>query len=121
MPRKELVNDNQTSFMAQAPLWQKTVERKVDLQKASANKFKFRWWYLVPLLLMLSLLLAAWLASRRVTSPIVTNQPVSPSTQSAQLLPLEQRINDLQQTLEAADPTRQNLPFPNVNLELSFP
>ena len=99
MPRKELINDNQTSFMAQAPLWQKAVEHKVDLQKTTARKFRFRWWHLAPLLLMLSLLLVAWLVNRQVAPPTITDQSVNPSTQSAQLLPIAQRINDLQQTL----------------------
>jgi len=120
MPRKDLINSDQTSFVDQAPLWQKTAQNKLDLKNNLRGNRNLRPFYLLLMILfMVFLLYFLLILTRNNTRPEQNLIDRSEQIDRKQT-PLEKRVNDLKVELELADPNRQSLPFPNVDLELSF-
>lgn len=120
MSRKDLINSDQTSFVDQAPLWQQTTQNKLDLKNNLRRNRNLRpFYFLLAFLLLIFLVFLFILLTKRKVNPDQTsiNFPIEAEITVA---PLEERVNTLQAELELADPNRQSLPFPNVDLELSF-
>jgi len=120
MSRKEFFSSNQTSFIDQAPLWQKTTQKKLNLkQNLRKNKNLKPFYFLLAFIFFLCLIYVFLIFSKNTVDERQINPPQLTSEQ-LELDPLEKRINSLQEDLRLADPTRQSFPFPNVDLHLSF-
>jgi hypothetical protein len=121
MPRKELFNKDQTIFVDQAPLWQKASQKKMGLKEnLTKNKNLKPFYFLMAgvfLFFALYIILVFIPKRERQTEPV----QIEVEEELLEAHPLEQRIESLQEDLKAADPTRQTLAFPNVNLKISFP
>ena len=121
MVRKYKYNQDQTIFVDQAPLWQKASEKKMGLKENLTRNKNLKPFYF----LMAAVFLFFALYIILVFIPKRENQVKEVETvveeEVLEAHPLEQRIKALEEDLKAADPTRQTLAFPNVNLKISFP
>lgn len=113
--------DNQTQFTFEEPLF----EAPPSLPKEPDAPLKA--WYKRPQTLIILgvstlglLLFALYVASRpqQQSGNEILNLQASPSPTA--LSPLEQRVNQLKTELQAADPSKQELPFPPVDMELEL-
>ncbi len=117
-------NINQTQFFEEGPL----LQPESSLIPPEVAPIPETPWYKKPvvvivglLVLLMALLLAAALIlrPREMMSDILQTEPSpSPVTQSD---PLQAKVKALQKELLDADPAKQELPFPAVNLELKIP
>jgi hypothetical protein len=121
-PEPEIKSGDQTRFSAEKPLFESSA---YPSQPAAVTAPPSTRWYQKPLVLVamafaaLMLLLVVLLimlkpAKLMIEEPLPSSSPViSPVTD-----PLREKILQLRKELESADPSRQELPFPPVNLEL---
>lgn len=117
---------NQTNFSYEKPLFEKPSEFQPEVDESAPKKPWFRTRkgiviLVVGVLVVLFLLIAvlAIFAPEDMTpgqeTPLVTPSP------QVVLSPTQQRIKDLQEELEAADPAKQEFPFPPVDMEMKLP
>jgi cell division protein FtsL len=121
MARKDFLKNDQTIFVDQAPLWQKASQKKMGLKENLTRNRNLKPFYflMAGVFLLFSLYIILFFIPKR-NRQVKTLEP-SVEEESLEAHPLEQRIEALQEDLKAADPTRQTLAFPNVNLKISFP
>jgi len=121
MPRKDELYGDQTSFVDQAPTWQQATEKKISLRENLQKNKNLRPFYILIAFLVLLFLILLFV--RLNPQPVKEVEEASnvQVEERIDLDPLEERIQSLQRQLELAEPTRQDLPFPNVDLELSLP
>jgi len=121
MSRRELFDRDQTVFVDQAPLWQKTSQKKMSLKENIRKNKNLKPFYflMAGVFLFFALYIILVFIPKRETQPELAE--TEPEEVLLEAHPLEQRIEALQEDLRAADPTRQTLAFPNVNLKISFP
>ncbi len=121
----ELVTDDQTQFGLESPLF--TVPRKSkpesELTPEEITRQK-RQRLLIGLgigllILLMVLVVVAALMKPRVSKTLTPDASSTPVPHQ-QLSPLEQKVDTLRKDLRLADPTRQDLPFPPVDLEIQL-
>ena len=117
---------DQIRFGWEKPLFEKnqvsTLPRTQSNPPSAPSK-----WYQKPLVLaalalcaVLFLLVMVLLLLRQPEQPTVVNEP-SPSPIANPIAdPLKQRIIELRNDLQTADPTRQEYPFPPVSMDLQL-
>jgi hypothetical protein len=121
----ELVTGDQTSFGLESPLFDQPkrrgfVEEMSPEEKARQKKKKI----IIGLIaggvavFVLLVVIAAMFKPRglQTTTPEASAEPQT----NQELSPLEQKVETLRQELRAADPTREDIPFPPVDLEIEL-
>lgn len=118
---KKIFNKDQTVFVDEAPLWQTTSQNKIDLKDNLARNKNLRPFYFLMagvFLLFAVYIVLIFIPKKEEIS--VVFEPL-PEKEVLEANPLQKRVRALQEDLKVADPTRQTLAFPNVNLKISFP
>lgn len=112
---------NQTQFTFEEPLFEAPPEVPTEPTAPQPP------WYKRPRNLILGggavfllLIVSLTMLSRPVVQQQLTDLTASPTPTPAARGPYDQRLQELQTELQAADPTRQDLPFPPVNMELQL-
>jgi cell division protein FtsL len=121
MARNNIFNQDQTIFVDQAPLWQKTSQEKIDLKKNLTKNKNLKPFYflMASVFLIFAFYIIVVFLPKREERVVVVEPEIEEELLEAH--PLEQRINSLKEDLKDADPTRQSLAFPNINFKISFP
>jgi hypothetical protein len=121
MARKDFLKNDQTIFVDQAPLWQRASQKKMGLKENLTRNRNLKPFYflMAGVFLLFALYIILFFIPKRNNQAEIVEPSVEEELLEAH--PLEQRIEVLQEDLKAADPTRQTLAFPNVNLKISFP
>ena len=117
LKREEIGDINQTEFVDQAAFLE---EEKVgpSLEDIKKNKNLLPFYILVGVIVLLVLIFLLSLVLRRQVDNDEGTQLIEETYE--ELDPLTQRVKNLENELEAADPTRQSLPFPQVDLEFNI-
>jgi cell division protein FtsL len=121
MARKEIFNKDQTIFVDQAPLWQRASQKKMSLKDNLTKNRNLKPFYFLMagvFLFFAVFIIITFMPKREKQVEVVKTET---EEEPLKAHPLEQRIEFLQEDLKEADPTRQTLAFPNVNLKISFP
>lgn len=112
---------DQTQFIAEEPLYEKPVPVANPQQSEQPSKPKSR----LPLFIgagavvVLLMIIALALAARR--QPIAQPGEETSSEQvSPAMGPFKQQLSELNQQLQAADPTKEDLPFPPVDMHITL-
>ena len=112
---------NQTSFSEEEPL----LEKPADYDEKLANRkkfFKTKQEKLLKILIFLFsffliLIIALYFVFKK-PKPVEIEKPTEKVEQVQSLDPLRKRIKVLSEDLNEADPTKQELPFPPVDLKI---
>jgi hypothetical protein len=114
----QLVDTNQTEFSSVEPLFEKPPVDPATLVPKPAPKSHRVLMFVIGgvVVVVLLIIVLVVLLSRRQMLPTLLPQPTP--TPSTQLDPLRQEVVNLRTELEAADPTKQELPFPPVDLDI---
>lgn len=113
---------NQTQFSFEEPIFENTAVYADETQKdarqdAPKSKKKLLIFGLVGCIILVLLIVGLFaLRGRNNTSQETTEEAVTIPTQ--ELGPLQQRIQDARDLLNASDPTKQDLSFPPVDLNI---
>jgi hypothetical protein len=118
----EMEQEDQTIFSSTQPLFDVQQPQRVNPEEVPPKKSKK--------LIMIGIILALFFVIILVLLVLVSTKPkltlkdgleASP-TVSTDLVsdPVFDRLNQLKQDLDHADPTNRNLPFPPVNMEIGF-
>ncbi len=115
--RNENSQANQTEFVDQVQLFENRSPKFFHLKDFKKNKNLIPFYLLVILFfsLVLFFLFAVVLKKKPATDVVINQVEKSPD-----LGPLNQRAYDLKEDLKAHDPTKQSLPFPQVDLEFNI-
>ena len=116
---------DQTQFVAEEPLFEQPVKLTAPHVSKPENSepkkpSKKRVFMLVTMGLFFFLLLLIVIAAamRRQTSPLDEGEVIEEEQQEKMIDPFRQRIKDLGAELKAADPTKDDLPFPPVDMDI---
>lgn len=113
---------NQTQFAQEEPIYEAPVAVPVDPQAEAEPKSKNPLkWVLIGVGAFLGLIIIVAIVVKLVAPGSIAPQssPDSPSDMPTQVLSgFEQRLSELNQELEAADPSKDTLPFPPVKMDL---
>lgn len=117
---------NQTGFSSEEPMYEQppvVIDPNAPIVTAKQPWFKSRKTLLlitagVVGLLLILLLLAA---TMRRQTPLIPSDAFSHPSPSPVLSPEEQKVTDLKNELNAADPTKQELTYPPVLSNISIP
>lgn len=115
--RNENSQANQTEFVDQAPFLYNKSSKIFDFKEIKKNK-NLRPFYIISFLFVF--LVAAFfliIASRKQQ---VEDKVINKVEEDATLDPLSQRAYELREDLKDHDPTKQSLPFPQVDLEFNI-
>jgi hypothetical protein len=117
------VNSDQTRFTTEEPLFEsRYVPTDPHPQPAPPSKVQqYRWWLIgggILSGLVIMVTVTVLMRQPEVVPKIIqaTPQPVT----SAEMKPFERELQTLKSELRSADPAKQELPFPAVNLTLSL-
>lgn len=115
--RNEATQANQTEFVDQAQFLENKHAGLFDFKNLKQNKSLRPFYGLIFVLIFILLIF--------VLSIVFKKQPeketVFDQTESnVKLDPLNQRVSDLREDLKDHDPTKQSLPFPQVDLEFNI-
>lgn len=118
---QDFVPDHQTEFGAEEPLfesvYQPVTEEEARAKKAARRKIVGVVGMGASLVLVLVGVMAWLFSGQRDTTNQVTETPM-PTATATPLSGWPARIQALKSELEAADPARQSLSFPQVDMEL---
>jgi hypothetical protein len=121
MIKRNRSHKDQTIFVDQAPLWQKESQKKLDLKaNLTGNKNLRPFYFLIAGGFLIAALYIIGVLIFKRDRTVVVPEPVF-EKEILEAGPLQIRVQQLQEDLKEADPTRQTLAFPNINLEISFP
>lgn len=113
--------DNQTQFSYEKPLFEAPPPLPVQPDVISIPWYKQpKYWLLFGVAVVILLLVALTLLSRPQVSTQQPTEEVMASPSPTAVGPLEARINQLRTDLQAADPSKQDLPFPPVDMKLQL-
>lgn len=113
----EKLSLNQTHFREEIPLIEKRKEKMLSLSSFK-NKNLAPFYILAGLLFLFLSILLFSLAKRISSSP---EEKVNEAfVVDDKVDPLAQRVLELKASLKDADPTRQTLPFPQIDLKFSM-
>lgn len=115
--RNENSQANQTEFVDQAPLLENKSSKLFSFKEIKKNK-NLRPFYLIAFsFVFLVAIFFLIIASRQQQAE---EQVVNKVEKDAALDPLSQRAYELREDLKDHDPTKQSLPFPQVDLEFNI-
>lgn len=118
LKREEIGDINQTEFVDQAVFLEEEEKVKPSLKDIKNNKNLLPFYILVVVIILLVLtLVISSILKRQVDTD--DNSQLNETTYE-ELDPLTQRVRSLENELDEADPTRQSLPFPQVDLEFNI-
>ncbi|MFH1958796.1 MAG: hypothetical protein ABIJ22_00480 [Patescibacteria group bacterium] len=124
---KQSESQDQTQFALEGPLYEQPVAKQqplaselTDKKSLDKNKWKKIVFFSLGFFLVLIILSILWVWSRP-DSPsngnvLIKDEPIDKIISG----PLEQRVYELSQELELADPNHEKLPFPPVDMRISF-
>ena len=125
-PESDFLTD-QTQFGLEKPLFEKNTVHPINRPQTTQDQPQPRW-YQKPINLVLLAVLAIFLLLVSLlvmtmprTAPLLTTEPSPSPTTNSINDPLRQKIRQLRTELQAADPNRQEYPFPPVNMNLALP
>lgn len=115
--RNEASQANQTEFVDQVPLIEAQQRRVLSWSQLRSNKNLRPFYLLIGLFIFLVVLLfLRLLLSKPEPEVIFEPTPVAPR----EVGPLHKRVYELREELRANDPTKQHLPFPQVDLQFNI-
>ncbi len=118
-----MTNDelNQTQFMAEEQIFADNnvmmPDPVVEVKEKPSKKSKKKIAIIVGLVIFFLLLILLLLLKMK-KKPIKQTEDLVKEVVNEELTPMQEKIKDLQDDLEVADPSNQNLTFPPVDLEL---
>lgn len=115
--RNENSQANQTEFIEQAPFLENRSHSFFSFSDLKKNKSLRPFYILFALLFLIFLIfLFSILFKKNPEQEIVVNNV----EETVQLDPLNQRVYEMKEDLKDHDPTKQSLPFPQVDLEFNI-
>mgnify|MGYP001236021366 CR=1 FL=1 len=111
-------NLDQTAFVTAQPFLSSSPQQLFNFKQLKKNRNILPFYILLGVMLLLLALFVIALSSRREVAPQAGVTPTP--TPMGNISPLQNRVNQLRSDLKAADPTRQLLPFPQVDLEFNL-
>lgn len=125
MNQEELPLTDQTRFTFEKPLFE---DAAVVSAAEPAAEMKRPWFktkkglaILLSCVVFCILLLVATVFLTRQSDTVVPDQIQVQTLPSPSLTPNQQKISDLREELEEADPAKQEFPFPPVSMEIVLP
>lgn len=115
--RNEISSTNQTEFVDQAVFFENKSSGIFNFKDFRKNKSLRPFYILMFLLFFFLLIFILGMVFRK--KPEKTVIPDS-GVENVKLDPLNQRVSDLREDLKDHDPTKQSLPFPEVDLEFNI-
>lgn len=115
--RNENSQADQTEFIEQVPFFDHQSSKLFSWQEIKKNKSLRPFYILVLVFVSLTAISILGLMLKRAPEPEVNREIVRENIQSN---PLVQRALQLREDLKAHDPTKQSLPFPQVDLEFNI-
>jgi cell division protein FtsX len=115
--RQDLQPSNQTEFVDQAQFLEKQSTSLLNLRNLKRNKNLLPFIILVVLILLFLILVTL---KALLPSNSTETEKTEEVKQEMQTDPLQLRVNELQESLKAHNPTKQSLPFPQVDLEFNI-
>jgi len=113
---------NQTDFVDQAVLLKEEGQQQTtpleEFNKVKKSKKMWPFYALAAVIVFLAIVASMLILSRHGSEGDAAQEEEVVEVES--LDPLTQRVNTLKLELEEADPTRQSLPFPQVDLEFNI-
>ena len=118
LKREENSDINQTEFVNQAAFLEEEEHLRPSLEEIKKNRNLVPFYILAGIIvfLLLVFILVSVLRNRGGSEDLIQ----LPEKTYEELDPLTQRVKSLEADLEEADPTRQSLPFPQVDLEFNI-
>ncbi len=115
--RQDFQSSNQTEFVDQAQFLEKQRTGLLDFRNLKKNKnlLPFSILIIFVLLFLLVVILKAFLPGDQ--AEIGKTEEVK---EEVQVDPMQSRVNELQENLKTHNPTKQSLPFPQVDLEFNI-
>lgn len=113
---------NQTQFSFEEPIFEKEqvyIEETTPEQEEARRKKKKKLFKIIAVLAVVLILLATMIlmiVNRKGLPEIIFNPP--PATMAPELTPLQLRIQDAREQLNLADPAKQDLSFPPIDLNI---
>lgn len=115
--RRETNQADQTEFVEESGFLENGPKKKFNFQEFKKNKHLLPFYILIGVIAFLVLLLIL----RLLLSKKAVDETGAPLTQeSIEVSPLMQRTEELRQELKEDDPTKQSLPFPQVDLKFNI-
>ena len=118
LKREETGDINQTEFVDQAAFLEEEGKMRPSLEDIKKNKNLLPFYILVGVIVLSVLIFLLFSLLRRRINNNDDSQLIEETYE--ELDPLTKRVRSLENELEAADPTRQSLPFPQVDLEFNI-
>ena len=115
--RKEINPVNQTEFVEEAQLLDKQSLGLFNLKNLKKNKHLLPFVVLIFLFLVIILLMILKVALKQDSVLTEINETTK---EDVKLDPLNLRVNELKETLKDHNPTKESLPFPQVDLEFNI-
>ena len=115
--RQEINQANQTEFVDQSQFLEKQSSGAFSLKNLKKNKNLLPFYILIGLFFIIFLLMILKVVFKEKTVQTETKEETK---NSIQLNPLSLRVNELKENLKSNNPTKENLPFPQVDLEFNI-
>lgn len=114
------VNLDQTTFQHEEPLFEQPVDpRDASTQTKKAKKFNLKTIGIIAtVVLFFALIVVVFLVKPKPQQQAVDATPTPTPSQNQAISPLDQLFNELDTTLQEADPTKNILSFPPLSDEL---
>jgi hypothetical protein len=117
LSRSENNQSNQTEFVDQGPLWENQSINFLNFKNLKKNKNILPFYVLFAFLFLIAVILIFNVIFANKTEEQVVKEAVE---EVIELDPLNQRVNELREDLKTHDPTKQILPFPQVDLTFNI-
>lgn len=115
--RQEINPANQTEFVDQSQFLEKQSSGTFSLKNLRKNKNLLPFYILIFLVFIIFLLMILKIVLKEEN---ITTETKKETENSVELDPLSLRVNELKETLKNNNPTKESLPFPQVDLEFNI-
>lgn len=115
--RKETNQINQTEFVEQVQFLEKRSAGLFNLKDLKKNKNLLPFMVLIVFIFIFILLLVLRVVLNKTNTE---EEQISETEIETQSDPLNVRVNELKESLKEHNPTKQSLPFPQVDLEFNI-
>ncbi|AKM81394.1 MAG: hypothetical protein UT13_C0001G0432 [Candidatus Pacebacteria bacterium GW2011_GWF2_38_9] len=115
--RKEFNQTSQTEFVEDGAFIESSAHKKFNLRDLKNNKNLLPFYILIAVLFFFFLLMIIKIIGNKQTPEAEMIKKVE---EKIELDPLSLRANELRANLKDHDPTKQTLPFPQVDLEFNI-
>jgi len=115
--RKEIHPTNQTEFVEQVQFLEKESSGLLNFRNWKKNKNLLPFVVLMFLIILFAVLIISIVFLRKDDMEMEQTKEVKEEIQSG---PLNIRVNELRESLKIHNPTKQSLPFPQVDLEFNI-